>query len=165
MDNIKVTLQYLLLTIFRIFQSLKNTSTNYVLLFNRRRNHKYVIWEILVFGNVYRVKHILIKRPLTKWVQWIGGKENYKNLGNIQNGGGRCRIAWEAPVSLASDSWFQLRSWSQGHEIKPLIGLYAQWGICLRFSLPLPFLLFFIWKGFKIVSVFKRSLPNTYMMI
>ena len=27
----------------------------------------------VVFGNVHGVKHILIKRPLTKWVQWVEG--------------------------------------------------------------------------------------------
>ena len=38
-------------------------------------------------------------------------------------------------VSLASDSWFQLRSWSQGCGFKPCIQLPAQCGVCLRFSL------------------------------
>ena len=39
---------------------------------------------------------------------------------------------------LRSDSWFQLRSWSQGCGIKPNIGLCAEGGACLRFSRSLP---------------------------
>ena len=40
-------------------------------------------------------------------------------------------------VSWASDSWSWLRSWTQGGEIAPCIGLRAHWGVCLRFSLSL----------------------------
>lgn len=38
-------------------------------------------------------------------------------------------------VSWASDSWFQFRSWSQGHEMQPHVQLCARHGACLRFSL------------------------------
>ena len=41
-------------------------------------------------------------------------------------------------VSWASNSWLQLRSWSQGCGIEPCVGLWAEHGACLRFSLPLP---------------------------
>ena len=45
-------------------------------------------------------------------------------------------------VSWAYDSWFWLRSWSQGHEIEPWGRLCAEHGACLRFSfspsVPLP---------------------------
>ena len=37
-------------------------------------------------------------------------------------------------ASWASDSWFWLMSWSQGHEMKPSIGLCAEHGVFLRFS-------------------------------
>ena len=40
-----------------------------------------------------------------------------------------------ASVSWASDSWFPLRSWSQGHGIKPQVGLCVECGACSRFSL------------------------------
>lgn len=33
-----------------------------------------------------------------------------------------------------SNSWFRLRSWSEGHDIKPWVGLLAQCGVCLRLS-------------------------------
>ena len=44
-------------------------------------------------------------------------------------------------VRWVSDSWFQLRSWSQGCGIKARIRLCTEHGACLRFSLspPLPF--------------------------
>ena len=35
-------------------------------------------------------------------------------------------------------SWFWLRSWSQGHEIKPHLGLYTQHRVCLGLTFPLP---------------------------
>ena len=40
-------------------------------------------------------------------------------------------------VGWAYDSWFWLGSWSQGHEIKPHVGLCGQCRVCLRFSLSL----------------------------
>ena len=40
-------------------------------------------------------------------------------------------------VSWASDSWFWLRSQSQGCEIKPRVRLFTECGACLRFSLSL----------------------------
>ena len=40
-------------------------------------------------------------------------------------------------VGWASDSWFRLRSWSQGRGIKPHTGICAEYGTCLRFSLSL----------------------------
>ena len=53
-------------------------------------------------------------------------------------------------VSWVSDSWFQLRSWSQGHGTEPGKGLCAKCGACLGFLLssPLPPL----------------SLPHTHML-
>ena len=48
---------------------------------------------------------------------------------------------WRAPEWLtgwASDSWFRLRSWSQGCGIKPHDRLWTEPEISLRFSLPLP---------------------------
>ena len=38
-------------------------------------------------------------------------------------------------VHSASDSWFWLRSWTQGPEIQPEVGLCTGCGACLRFSL------------------------------
>ena len=40
-------------------------------------------------------------------------------------------------VSWASDSWFRLRSWFQGHGIKPHIGLHTEHGFSLSLSLSL----------------------------
>ena len=40
-------------------------------------------------------------------------------------------------VSWVPDSWFQLRSWSRGRDIKPHIRLFAGYGACLRFSFSL----------------------------
>lgn len=44
-------------------------------------------------------------------------------------------------VCWVSDSWFWLRSWSQGWEIQPCVGLCTEHGVCLRFFFPhsLPF--------------------------
>ena len=41
-------------------------------------------------------------------------------------------------VGWASDSWFQLRSWSQGRGIEPRIGLHTECRACLSFSLSFP---------------------------
>ena len=46
-------------------------------------------------------------------------------------------------VGWTSNSWFRLRSWSQGHEIEAHFGLHTQQGVCLQFPLsrssaPLP---------------------------
>ena len=38
-------------------------------------------------------------------------------------------------VSEAPDSWFRLRSWSQGHEIHPQVQLHAEGGAYKRFFL------------------------------
>ena len=35
-------------------------------------------------------------------------------------------------------TWFWLRSWSQGREMEPCVGLCAEYGICSRFSSPHP---------------------------
>jgi len=48
------------------------------------------------------------------------------------------RDAWVVQlVKHLSDSWFQVRSWSPGHEIKPCVGLCVGRGAWLRFSLSL----------------------------
>ena len=39
---------------------------------------------------------------------------------------------------VVSNSWFWPRSWCQGHEIEPRVGLHAGYGACFRFSLPFP---------------------------
>ena len=41
-------------------------------------------------------------------------------------------------VGWASNSWFQLRSWYQGHRIETHVGLCAKCGACLGFFLCLP---------------------------
>ena len=41
-------------------------------------------------------------------------------------------------VNRASDSWFQLRSWSQGCGIKPCIRFCTEHEACLKFSFSLP---------------------------
>ena len=40
-------------------------------------------------------------------------------------------------VGWASNSWFQIRSWSWGHETELSIWLHIQLGVCLRFNLSL----------------------------
>ena len=39
---------------------------------------------------------------------------------------------------MVSNSWFWPRSWCQGHEIEPRVGVDAGYGACFRFSLPFP---------------------------
>lgn len=47
--------------------------------------------------------------------------------------------AWVAQsVKCLGDSWFRLRSWSEGPEIKPHLQLHAPWAVCLGFTFPLP---------------------------
>lgn len=99
-----------------------------------------VLWTIpqsrLIFQNVASISslspsiaHTLAKQNL------LGTKAKFHGL----------RIHWLAIIHttrapgwhgwLSSNSRFWLRSWSQGHEIKPCIGLHAGRGIWLRFSL------------------------------
>ena len=47
------------------------------------------------------------------------------------------RVGEPGWLSRLSASWFQLRSWSQGHEIEPHVRLCARRRACLRFSFPL----------------------------
>ena len=42
----------------------------------------------------------------------------------------------DGSVSWASNSWFQLRRWSQNFEIKPYVRLHTQRRVCLKFFLP-----------------------------
>jgi len=48
------------------------------------------------------------------------------------------RGPWVVQLVKLSNSWFLLRSWSQGCEIEPLLGLWAQHRVGFRFYLPLP---------------------------
>ena len=51
------------------------------------------------------------------------------NIRNSHQGCLRGSVIW------ASDSWFQLGSWSQSSEIQPHVTLHAQQGVCLSLSL------------------------------
>ena len=68
---------------------------------------------------------LIIHYMLINWIQILKNCQNKGCLGGS--------VGW------ASISWFQLRSWSQGHAIKPCKGLCAQWGIYFRLCLhPFP---------------------------
>lgn len=72
--------------------------------------------------------------------QWAN--RNQETLPKIFYVARNCGGAPEWHMGWAPDSWFgsslDCRSWSQDHYIQPCTGLLAQFGGCLRFSLPLP---------------------------
>lgn len=77
-------------------------------------------------------KIVTLKIPQSKAVRFLLGISNKKSpkyLGVSGPPGGS--------VCSASDSWLQLRSWSQSGEMKPRVGLQSEHGACFRFPLAL----------------------------
>ena len=69
-------------------------------------------------------------------------------------------------VGYASNSWFRLRSWSQGCKMEPYTGLCVQCRIDLRYSQPLPLHLVlscFLWTQFSSISVHHISLKYWFL--
>ena len=83
-----------------------------------------------------------LKYGCSTWIdKWINGMEEMQQIdpcipGNLKFDKGGVP-GWPTVVWVF-DSWFWLRSWSQGHEIEPHIRLCTPRGVCLRFFLPLP---------------------------